>query len=167
MVQFTHEQFLGFIILSPFAAALLLICLIATKKIVGNIFQMVEGHLKFKKRMKGVEAMKARGEQHEWVKIAISLTREAHVCRKTGYCPDLYGFFEVSYIEKIEKERKQAEEYAKYREARIEQIGADYGISPGTMDRLLDEIISIPKHYHIMKLNQLQKELKAQTPNEF
>jgi hypothetical protein len=161
MISFSHSSFFTSIFLIPFALTILFVALMFVKKIVGNILKIFENHHEFKRRMKEVEAMKARGESHDWLLMAISAKQQTYVCTKTGWCPETYGFYNVDYVKALQRERIRAIEYGKFRDRRIEEIGEEFGISADKINHLVDRIISIPKEFHVQKLDDLAKEFKA------
>lgn len=139
-------------------AALLMISPLVAKLAV-TIYRSISAHFIYKEKIKEVEKMKAGGDYHDWVSIAVSPTKQANVCKKTGYCPTLEGFIDLKSLELILKMREQEKEYQEYRKKRITDIGNEIGLGYEAMSEYADKIIGIKTQYTIEKLSQLQKEL--------
>jgi hypothetical protein len=161
MISFSHSEWFNAIYLGPFLLIILLLVLAIAYKVVGNIVNFIQQRLEYKKRFREVIEMKERGEVHEWINMAINLKRNAHVCKKTGYCPDLNGFFDVKYVQGIAKAQEQAKQLTLYRNRRVADIALKYGMEFDHLLNIMEEVAAIQKEFYVEKLDNLQQELKA------
>lgn len=161
MISFSHSEWFNAIYLGPILLIILLLILAIAKKVVGNIVNFIYDRLEYKKRFRQVVEMKENGEHHEWITMAINLNKNTHVCKKTGYCPDLNGFFDVKYVQGIAKTQEQVKELIKYRNRRLADIALKHGMEFEFLLDLMEEVAAVKKEFYVQKLDDLQEELKA------
>ncbi len=163
MISFTPNEWFNTIWLGPFLLILLLAVIALVKYPVEKAINFIVQQLEFRKRMKTVVEMKAAGDFHEWITMAVSINppKNAKVCKKTGFCPELYGFFDVKYVQDIAKAQEKAREYNLYKNRRLADIALELKMDFDDFMALIDRVNSIPKDYTVSKLDDLQKELKA------
>lgn len=159
MIQFSYSEFFLFLFLGPIVAAILFVLLMKVKNFVGYIIYRVQSNKIFKERYKKVEEMKAAGGFHEWVKIQVTPEKEVYVCKKTGFCAELHGFFEIKYIEAILEMRKEQEEYEKFKSEKLTNIAKTYGLKFDELDGLVNEVASVKKQFLAIKAEKMLKDL--------
>ena len=137
-----------------------------SNKIVDNIYMLMykirlmrETNAAFKIKQAEVTKMKAAGDFHEWQEIP-TMQGSMMVCKKTGWCPSLNGFIERSRIESYLNDLKREEEYKDYRANRVQQLCQALNMSTQQVEKVVEDVFSIKKDFHLMKAAQLQQELK-------
>ena len=120
--------------------------------------------LSFKRKYKKLEEDKKAGFLHSWVTVKHPSVGNITVCKESGFCPTLYGFFDTEWIAKYLKSEKVADsailERNKFFEDRLSEIKVKYSIAD--INSVADEILNINKQFTIKKLDELQKLLKEQ-----
>lgn len=109
-------------------------------KIGVNYFVLIyKQNKKYKQLRKKKDEMQANREPHQWTELEVGGKR-THVCRKSGYCPELDGFFtqeQIQYMEKMEQYKKDLEETLKQV---YENVGARYGITADTAKSICENV---------------------------
>lgn len=118
---------------------------------------ILETNKKFEQKQKVVDEMKSKGEFHEWQELP---TPEGNllVCVKTGWCPSANGFIDIERINSYLTSQKIQKEYKAYRDERVRLLAEKYNYPILTMEQLVEDIFSIKKDFHLLKLNELQQE---------
>jgi hypothetical protein len=159
------------LILILFAGPILLVALfniiIFTKRNLSKTYSKYSDYFAFKRKMREIDRRKKEeGFIHEWVTIKHPLSGEMLVCKATGFCPKLYGFFEVKWIEEYIKTSEKTGSVLKEREAyfdkRLYEIGQELGLSSTIVEAVADKVLIINKVFTISKLESLKNELKPQ-----
>lgn len=155
MINISGEQAIFYLILFPFFLIIFLMVFLKAKSIFKNVMKVMSHNKKYKIMMKEVEDMKARGEFHDWVNIPITETENAYVCRKTGYCPSMGGFFDLKYIEKFIKLKEEKDEYDYFKSEEMAKIAMSFGLSLEEVYSITDEINDIPNQYKNKDKNEM------------
>jgi hypothetical protein len=107
-----------------------------------------------------LKKMRAMGEFHQWKEMYF--TDGSHlVCLKTGWCPTLKGFVDMNRIERYIKAEIMQEEYKAFRAERVNNLASKLVLTIADTEKIVEEIFSMKKDFHLMKTTQLQQELKA------
>lgn len=104
----------------------------------------------FKRRTKEMEEMLSRGEVHEWVELYIGDTAVL-ICRKTGWCPTIKGFFNVKDVEYSLKEKEERKLFADFVEKELEKISLNNEIGFDKVNKVYQEILSLPDNFEKTK----------------
>lgn len=133
--------------------------------IVGFFKKMKEQqkmHKKYEEKLDEVLKMKEKGEHHEWIDMMITHPVEGrvntHVCKKTGYAPQLESFVSLESVKRVIKSREEEEEFQKYKEKKLEEYSSQYGIEDAKT--VYEKMITIKKDFHVKKMENFQKEMK-------
>ena len=157
------------LILILFAGPILLVAIfnivVFAKRNLSKTYSKYSDYFTFRKKMKEVDRRKKEeGFIHEWVTIKHPLVGEVMVCKATGFCPKLYGFFEVKWIEEYIKTSEKTGSVLKEREAyfdkRLYEIGQEFGLSSTIVEAVADKVLVISKEFTVKKLESLKNELK-------
>jgi len=135
------------------------------KKAVADIKALNAQNRQFKTRMDAMDKMKADGDFHEWIYVP-STTGELMVCKKTGWCPSLKGFFPMQNIKQHLADKQADEDYKVFRAARVEKLSKRLNLAIWDMEQVVEEVFSIKKDFTLIRLTKLQEELKAVGKNE-
>lgn len=116
----------------------------------------------FKKKYRKLQEDKENGFLHSWVTVKHPSVGNLTVCRESGFCPTLFGFFDVEWIAKHLKSEEVAskaiEERNLFFKNRLDQISRTYSVFD--INSVADEILNINKQFTIKKLSELQADLK-------
>ena len=157
------------LLLILFAGPILLVAIfnivVFAKRNLSSTYSKYKDYFTFRRKMREVERRKKEeGFIHEWVTIKHPLVGEVMVCKATGFCPKLYGFFDVEWIEKYLSTSDKATSVLKEREAyfdkRLSEIGQEYGLSSTVVEAVADKVLVISKEFTVKKLESLKNELK-------
>ena len=119
-----------------------------------------QNNIEFKNKQAEVDKMKAAGDFHEWQEIP-TMHGMLLVCKKTGWCPSLNGFIEQSRINSYLEAAKMDEEYKAFRKERINNLASKLVLTIADTEKIVEEIFSMKKDFHLMKTTLLQQELQA------
>lgn len=130
------------------------------QKIVGKVISIYQTQKLFKEKTAKMEKFKADGGLHDWIKIAVSPTEEVYVCKHTGWCPSLKGFYPMEYVETIIKQREEAVIFERYKSDQLSSLASRFDLSLDEMDDLYTSVMAIKVNYKIERLGELVKELR-------
>ena len=140
---------------------------LAINWLVGNIITQVENikaimtnNKLFKSKQAAMEKMKAEGGMHEWVQVP-TMQGMLLACKKTGWCPTLQGFLQLSHINSYLEAKKAEEEYKIFRDIRVGELADKHNMSFFDMEKLVEQIFSIKKDFHVERIAKLQREIEA------
>lgn len=140
------------------------------KSIVGffkKIKEQRKMNKKYEEKINEVLKMKEKGEHHEWVDMMVTHPVEGrvntHVCKKTGYAPQIESFVKLENVKRIIKSRKEKEEFEKYKEKKLEEYSSQYEIKD--IKDVYEKMIAIKKDFHVKKMEDFQKEIKEKYGN--
>jgi hypothetical protein len=157
------------LILILFAGPILLVAIfnivVFAKRNLSRVYTKYHNDFIFRRKMREVDRRKKEeGFIHEWVTIKHPLSGEMLVCKATGFCPKLYGFFEVKWIEEYIRTSEKTGSVLKEREAyfdkRLYEIGQEFGLSSTVVEAVADKVLVISKEFTVKKLESLKNELK-------
>lgn len=114
----------------------------------------------FRKKDNEMKAMRERGEFNEWRDLPDGAGGTLTVCIKTGWCPSLKGFIPMERIKKTLDDLKLADEYKLFRNDRLIGIAQQFDLDFNKMEEITESIFSMKKDFYLMKVAQLQSELK-------
>jgi hypothetical protein len=165
MIKLSYEELLLAIFLGPILAVILFNLVVFLIRTVTTIAVKVRDTLAFEKKMKEVNRRKKEeGFMHEWVTIKNPQLGELMVCKATGFCPKLYGFFEVKWVQEYIETEKKAEQVINERQEhfkkRLEDLSLEFNIGMDRLQSLSEKILTINKDFTIKKLEDLKNEIK-------
>lgn len=161
MITISASQAIGYIILTPIALVVVLMAATSLIRIYKRYAKSQEQSKLYKSMMKKVEEMKAKGDFHEWIPVPFSPTETVYACKSTGYVPSKEGFFPLSHIKDILRQKEEKEAYAAFKNEKLLEIAKSFGLKMDEMDSIVNEIIAIPQEYAVEKLQVLEDELKT------
>jgi hypothetical protein len=107
-----------------------------------TLIQIYQNNKLFKQKTKECEAMLASGEMYDWISAQIQ-GKNAYICRKTGWCPNLETFFPVELVAQYDKEQKRLARYEIYAFKRVNEIAQEYGMNNGDIKGIVDKVARI------------------------
>ena len=125
---------------------------------------------KLREKKKEVEKMKEGGDHHEWIEMPVGY-QNRHVCKKTGYCPDLDDFIPMSSVElhlsKLETEKK----WKDYKEEKLSKMASEYKIDFCDMEEIAEEIYKMKQMFSVQQMKEYlesvdMKDIKIVTMEE-
>jgi hypothetical protein len=160
------EELILILFVGPILLAAIFNIVVFAKRNLTSVYVKYKDYFAFKKKMKEVERRKKEeGFIHEWVNVKHPSAGDMLVCKATGFCPKLYGFFEVKWVEDYLKKNKKAElvikEREDYFEKRLYEIGQEFGLSSVVVEAVADKVLIISKEFTLQKLESLKNELKS------
>lgn len=136
--------------------------MVEIKRLIGHIKKTRKMNKVYEDRMKAVEEMKAKGEHHEWIQMAISHPTEGpintHVCKKTGYAPHIESFISMDHVKRVVQARKDEEEFQAFKEKKLEEYALKYGI--GEVEEVYEKMITIKRDFKLKKMEDFKNEIK-------
>lgn len=153
MFTITAQHILGF-----FLVFFSILSLLQFRKVIKQVKEIMKHKKLIKEKQASVEKMKADGEFHDWINIPTP-AGEIHVCRKTGYCPKVNGFFPLEAIKQYEKQKQDEIDYKEYRDKKVEELAIEQGLTVEEMEVLVKSIFNMKKTYYIEKMEQSLKEM--------
>jgi hypothetical protein len=165
MIKFSYEELLLFVFLGPIFGVAMFNLFVFLIRITTTAFVKIKDSLSFEKKMKEVNRRKKEeGFIHEWVIIKNPQLGELMVCKATGFCPKLYGFFEIKWIKEYLETEKKAEQIVNERQEhfkkKLEDLSVEFNIEIDRLQNLSEKILKINKDFTIKKLEDLQNEIK-------
>lgn len=165
MIQVSYEELILVIFLGPILSVLLFNIIVFTLNISLKIFTTIKNHRSFTRKMREIERRKKEeGFMHQWVTINYPSLGSLMICKETGFCPKLNGFFDVKWVEStIESENKtnsvikQRQDYFK---SRLKELSLEFNMEMSQLENLSEKILSINKDFTIKKLEDLENEIK-------
>jgi hypothetical protein len=168
MIKLTlgYEELVVALFIGPILLVAIYNIIVFAKRDGVRIFNKYKDFYIFKKKMKEVERKKKEeGFLHEWVTVKHPFAGEVTVCKASGFCPSLYGFFEVGWIKRYLEGEKHMESVVNERNAffdkRLNEISSEYGLKAETIEAIADKVLSISKDFTVSKLGKLQDDLKS------
>lgn len=160
------EELILILFIGPILLVAIFNIIVFAKRNLSGTYSKYRDYFIFKKKMREVERRKKEeGFIHEWVSIKHPSTGDILVCKATGFCPKLYGFFDVKWVEDHIKNNKKAdsvmEEREAYFEKRISEIGQEFGLSSEVVEAVANKVLIISKEFTLQKLESLKNELKS------
>lgn len=164
MIKLTisFEELLIGLFVGPILLAAIYNIVVFTYRYSKLIHSKVTETLAFKRKYSKLEEDKKNGFLHSWVTVKHPSVGNLTVCRESGFCPTLYGFFDTEWIAKYLKTEKVADsailERNMFFEDRLSEISLKYGVV--NINPVADEILNINKQFTVKKLAELQTDLK-------
>jgi hypothetical protein len=139
------------------------------QKLISNIVKAISDikavnaqNREFKARMAEMDKMKTNGDFHEWIYLP-STAGEIMVCKKTGWCPSVKGFFSTKLINQHLADKQAEEDYKVFRNKRVLQLATDIGKNFSETEKIVEAVFSIKKDFTLLRLTKLQEDLKGKT----
>lgn len=125
---------------------------------MAKVKHIINQKKEYRKLQKNVDAMKAKGDVHQWMDMKFNGTIIL-VCEKTGWAPTLQGFIPMHLIRAYREEQQSIEDFKSFRAARIELIARENQMTVDQTERLVEQVFSIRKDFALQRIDKLQAEL--------
>jgi len=118
---------------------------------------LLNARARYKKKLKNLNDMKKRGEFHKWIDLRVN-GKTYLVCEKTGWCPEIKGFFDIKYIQEqtsYDKKRKKIEDQlSSYKKEKMKDMIKRYNLSFNDLNNIVDEVLKIEEEF-IYNISQI------------
>lgn len=166
-LKFSYEEFVVALFIGPIILVVILNVIFFLIVKIKSFYSRYKDQAIFERKMEELERRKREeGFLHKWVTVKSLAFGELMVCEESGFCPKLYGFFEVEWVKKqIEMENKGQKVEADRKDffdVRLKELSENYKIDLEDMRSLSEKILNINKEFTLKKLEDLKNELKPE-----
>jgi hypothetical protein len=164
-LSISYEELIVTLFIGPLLLVSLFNITVFLNRNIRKTFVKYKDYFAFRKKMKEIERRKKEeGFLHSWATVKHPMVGEVTVCKETGFCPTLYGFFDPKWVVNFLDSEKRTDEVLKEREVyfdkRLFEIGQESGLDFASVRSIADKVLVINKEFTIQKLESLKNELK-------